>query len=79
MIEKCTNDNLLSNNNLAHIDNKTNIDTKAKFNLNKDITDSNLYKKNSKMNIEELFQQVRDQTICKRLTKKVLEQTCRFF
>lgn len=73
MIEKWNNDNLLSDNNFAHIDNDTNIDTEAKFNFNKDITNSNLYKKNSGINIKELFQQVRDQTIYEKLIKKVLE------
>lgn len=72
-------DDLLGDNSPIHINSNIDIDTKAKLNLDKDITDENLLKKNSGINIEDLFQQVRDQTTCKRLTRDVPKQTYSFF
>ncbi len=59
-IEKGISDNLLDNdllndNNLAFINRNIDIDTKAKLNLNEDITNSNFHKENSSINIEDLF------------------------
>lgn len=59
-IEKGISDNLLDNdllndNNLALINRNIDIDTKAKLNLNEDITNSNFHKENSRINIEDLF------------------------
>lgn len=48
-------DNLLSDNNFANIDTNINIDTKGKFKLNKNMTSGNLHKKNSGINIKDLF------------------------
>ncbi len=77
-------DNLLGDDPLGdgssvHIDSNINMDTEAKSNPDEDMTDDNLLEENSGINIEDLFQQVRDQTACKRLTRDVLEQTCSFF
>lgn len=37
------------------------------------MTSNDFYEKNSEINIKDLFQQVKDQTICKRLTKEVFK------
>lgn len=66
----------LNNNNLTYINNNIDINTKTKSNSDKDIIDSNFLKKNSKINIENVFQQVQDQTAYKRLIKKVLQNIC---
>lgn len=71
---------LLSDDN--YIDDNVDMDTKAKSNLDENMTsknDDDLCKNNPVTNIKELFQQVWNQTSCERLTKKVLKQTCRFF
>ncbi len=72
-------DDPLSDNSLAHIDTNIDMDTEAKSNPDEDMTGNNLLEENSGINIEDLFQQVRDQTACERLTRDVLEQTCSFF
>ena len=72
-------DSLLGDKNLTYINRNINIGTKAKSNSSEDIASSNLFEKNSEINIEDLFQQVQDLTIYKRLIRKVLEQTCSFF
>lgn len=56
LIEEVIYDNLLNNDNPIHIDNDINIDTKKKSNLDQVTTGDNLHKKNSKMNIKDLFQ-----------------------
>ena len=88
-VEESASDNLLGNNLLGddllddnsplYINNNIDINTKATSNPDEDMTSNNLLKKNSRINIEDLFQWVQDQTACKRLTKDVLEQTCSFF
>ena len=70
---------LLGNNNPAHIDSNINIDIEAESNPGEDMTGNNLLEENFRNNVEDLFQQIRDQTTCKRLTKEVLEQMCSFF
>lgn len=72
-IEKGANDNLLGNKNPVHINSNIDIDIEAKLNLNKNITNGNLYKENSEINIKNLFQYVQDQIIYKRLTRKNLK------
>ncbi len=72
-------DDLLGNNSHAYIDSNIDMDTEAKLNLDKDMTGDNLLKENSGINIEDLFQQVRDQATYEWLTRDVLEQTCNFF
>ena len=64
-------DNLLGDNNPAHIDSNINMDTKAKSNLNKDMIGNNLLEENSGINVENLFQQVQDQTTYKRLIRDI--------
>lgn len=66
-------DDLLGNNNPVYIDSNINIDIKTKSNLDEDMTDSNLLEELFGINIKNLFQQVRDQTVCKKLTREVLE------
>lgn len=66
-------DELLGDNSLAHINSDIDMDTEAKSNPDKDMISSNLLEENSEINIEDLFQQVWDQTACKKLTKDVLE------
>ena len=64
------------------IDGDVDMDTKAKSNLDDNKTgknDKDFYKNDPIINIEDLFQQVQDQTQCERLTREVLEQTYRFF
>lgn len=53
--EKYTDNNLLGDNNLKYIDNNIDMDVKAKSNLDEDMTGGNLHKKNSGINIENLF------------------------
>ena len=72
-------DDLLGNNSPAHIDSNIDMDTETKSNPDKDITSKNLPEEKSGINIEDLFQQVRDQITYKRLTKNILEQTYSFF
>lgn len=58
------------------------MDVEAKSNPDENMTgkdDDDFCNEDSVTNIEELFQRVRDQTICEKLTKEVLKQTCRFF
>ena len=54
---------MLRNNSPAYIDSNINMDTKAKSNPDEDMTDKNLLKENSRINIEDLFQQFQDPTI----------------
>lgn len=56
LIKEVTNNNILGNDNPAHIDSNINMDTKVKSKPNKKMTGSNVYKKNSEINIEDLFQ-----------------------
>lgn len=65
-----------------YADGDVDMDAEAKSNPDEYMTgkdDDDLRDEDPVTNIEELFQQVRDQTACERLTKEVLEQTCRFF
>lgn len=78
-IKEGARDDLLSDNNPKHINNDIDMDTKAQSNLHEDMISSNLYKRNSGINIKDLFQQLQEQIAYKRLTKKVLEQTCNIF
>ncbi len=48
-------DNLLGDNSPTHIDSDINIDTEAKSNPDEDMTGDNLLKKNSGINIKDLF------------------------
>ena len=64
------------------VDSNVDIDTEAKTNPNDNKTgkdNKDFCKNDSMINIEDLFQQVRNQTACEKLTSKVLEQTYRFF
>ncbi len=72
-------DDPLSDDSPTYINSNINMDTEAKSNPDEDMTGDNLLEENSGINIEDLFQQVQDQTACKRLTRDVLEQTCSFF
>ncbi len=72
-------DDPLSDDSPAHINSNIDMDTKAKSNPDEDMTGDNLLEENSGINIEELFQQVRDQTIYEKFTRDILEQTCSFF
>ncbi len=63
----------------AHINSNIDMDTEAKSNPDEDMTSNNLLEENFRINIEDLFQQVQDQTACERLTRDVLKQTCSFF
>lgn len=54
-IEEYTNDNLLGDNNPVYIDSNINMDIKVSFNSDKDITGSNLHKKNSEINNDDIF------------------------
>ncbi len=72
-------DDPLGDNSPVHIDSDIDMDTEAKSNFDEDITDDNLLEEKSGINIEDLFQQIRDQTACERLTRDILEQTCSFF
>ncbi len=65
-------DDPLSDDSPAHIDSDIDMDTEAKSNPDEDMTGDNLLEENSGINIEDLFQQVRDQTSCERLTRDVL-------
>lgn len=70
----------LGNNNLA--DGNFDMDTKTKSILDENMTgkdNNNFCKDDLVTNIEDLFQQVRDQTACEKLTREVLEQNCSFF
>ncbi|MCJ1346288.1 hypothetical protein MMC31_004503 [Peltigera leucophlebia] len=70
----------LGNNNA--VDDDVDMDTEAKSNLDDNMTDKddNDFREDDPIiNIEDLFQQVRDQTACERLTREIMEQTCRFF
>lgn len=71
-------DNLLDNNNPVYINSNIYMNTKTKSNLDQDMTNYNFLEKNFRINIKNLFQQFRDQTTCKKLTKNVLEQTYSF-
>ncbi len=53
-------DDPLGDNNFAHIDSDIDMDTETKSNPNENMTDNNLLEENSGINIENLFQQVRD-------------------
>lgn len=79
LIDESAGGNLLGNNNLAYINSDIHINTKVKSNLDENMTGDNLHKKYSEMNIKNLFQQIRDQILCERLTREVLKQTCHFF
>lgn len=48
--------NLLGTNSFIYIDNNIDIDIKVKSNSNKDMTNNNLFEKNSRINIKDLFQ-----------------------
>ncbi len=72
-------DDLLDDDSSAHINSNINLNTEVNSNSDEDMTGDNFLKENSGINIEDLFQQVQDKTICKRLTKDVLEQTYSFF
>lgn len=48
-------DDLLGNDSPAYIDSNINIDTKAKLNLNKNMTGNNFSEENYRINIEDLF------------------------
>ena len=64
------------------VDGDVDMDTEAKSNPDDNKTgkdDEDFCKNDPMINIEDLFQQVRDQTACERLTREVLEQTCSFF
>lgn len=79
LVDNLLGNNLLGDKNLAHINSNINMDTKAKLNLDKDMSGGNFLEKNFGINIENLFQQVWKQIACKRLTKEVLKQTYNFF
>ncbi len=66
-------DDPLTDDSPTHIDSDIDIDTEVKSNPNDDMTGDNLLEENSGINIKDLFQQVRNQTTCKRLTRDVLE------
>lgn len=55
-MEEGADHNLLGNNNPAHINSNIKIDIKVKSKPDEDMTGGNLYKKNSEINIEDLFQ-----------------------
>ncbi len=52
------NDDLLSDDSPTYIDSDIDMDTKAKSNLDEDMTGNKVLKKNSGINIKDLFQQV---------------------
>lgn len=55
-IEKSAYNNLLGDNNPIYINGNIDIDTEIKFNPNKEMMSNNLHKKNSAINIKDLFQ-----------------------
>lgn len=62
----------MENDNLIYINSNIDLDIKTILNFDKIMTSKNLYKKNSKINIEDL-------TVYERWTREVLKEICRFF